>query len=201
MWERLRRFPFPLTLSLICIVLQCFEPWSSTWFAYRAESVLHGQWWRILSGNAVHLGFSHLFLNLSALWFGYFLFPVLRLRKLGPASFLASALGVGLGLLLFSKGIDWYVGLSGALHGMFVAAVVTQFSERRIESSIVLAAIIAKIAYEQLAGSLPGSAWISQGDVIVDAHLYGAVTGLAIGLIYRAMTRPPPEPRQGATRY
>jgi hypothetical protein len=72
------------------------------------------------------------------------------------------------------------VGLSGVLHGLLVAGLLHGLmTPRRRESAVVLALVFAKLAYEQLAGPLPGSAATAGGAVIVDAHLYGAIAGLA----------------------
>ena len=53
----------------------------------------------------------------------------------------------------------------------------------RAESIVILALIFGKIAYEQFAGPVPGSEFASGGPVVVDAHLYGAIGGLAGGIL------------------
>jgi hypothetical protein len=40
--------------------------------------------------------------------------------------------------------------------------------------------VVGKVAYEQIAGPLPGSEATSGGAVIVDAHLYGIIGGTAV---------------------
>jgi len=47
--------------------------------------------------------------------------------------------------------------------------------------------LLAKLAYEQLYGALPGSAATAGGPVIVDAHLYGSIAGIiaAVAILIR----------------
>jgi hypothetical protein len=47
-----------------------------------------------------------------------------------------------------------------------------------------------KLGYEQFAGALPFS---SSGNTIVDAHLYGAVGGIALAIFLRSRPSSPAE--------
>ena len=44
--------------------------------------------------------------------------------------------------------------------------------------------LVAKLAYEQLLGPLPLSSATSGGQVVVDAHLYGALAGALMGTFW-----------------
>jgi len=46
---------------------------------------------------------------------------------------------------------------------------------------ILLVLVVGKLVWEQLTGALPGSESIAGGEVLVDAHLYGAIGGAVIG--------------------
>ncbi len=97
---------------------------------------------------------------------------------------LISALGVSLGLLLLNPGLDWYVGFSGALHGLIIAgAVAATATYARGFGAVLLLCVTGKLVWEQWAGPLPGSAEAAGGNVIVDAHLYGAVAGLVYAIL------------------
>jgi len=60
-----------------------------------------------------------------------------------------------------------------------------------------------KLAWEQLAGPLPGSEALSGGPVVVDAHLYGTSAGLLGVWLLELRRRPagyraaPPPSRRG----
>jgi len=72
--------------------------------------------------------------------------------------------------------------MSGALHGLFVAgAVALLFDEPRLGVGLLLGVAV-KIAYEQFAGAMPFSEGIVGGAVVTDAHLWGALGGLAAAL-------------------
>ena len=77
----------------------------------------------------------------------------------------------------------WYVGLSGVLHGLLVAGAMQGFRTLPSESAIILALVTGKLAWEQLSGPLPGSESVSGGDVVVNAHLFGAIGGAIAGVM------------------
>ncbi|MDH3350645.1 MAG: rhombosortase, partial [Gammaproteobacteria bacterium] len=92
--------------------------------------------------------------------------------------------GVDAGLWFFQTHLLWYVGLSGLLHGLLAAGILGCLGSQRIEVWILAVALIAKLAYEQSVGPLPGSEESTGGHVIVAAHAYGALAGaLAAGLL------------------
>jgi hypothetical protein len=79
------------------------------------------------------------------------------------------------GFVLFEPQLQWYVGLSGVLHGALAAGVVAWWRHETRPLALALTLVlVGKLAWEQWHGALPLS-----GDmpVIVDAHLYGAVGG------------------------
>ena len=101
---------------------------------------------------------------------------------------IACGLGVSCGLY-YASSVDWYVGLSGVLHGILVYGAVRMISLGARLGWLILAAVAVKVAWEQIAGPLPLSAATAGGDVVVDAHLYGAIAGAAaavLGLAGRA---------------
>ncbi len=104
----------------------------------------------------------------------------------------ASVAAIDLGLWFGSPQLEWYVGLSGLLHGMLAAGIVAGFAERNVEALILAVVVTGKLAWEQFAGPLPGSEATSGGAVIVDAHLYGVIGGaLAAAALIRVRGRAP----------
>ena len=150
---------------------------------YDRDAILAGQLWRVLTGHLVHLGGSHLAMNLVGLALIWMLFGRLMSTSAWLATLLSSALTVSLGLLVFNPGLTWYVGLSGVLHGMFLAGAILSIVSGYRAEILLLGFIIAKLAWEQWVGPLPGSAEVAGGDVVVDAHLYGAIAGVIAALV------------------
>ena len=151
------------------------------WFTYRRDAVGAGEWWRIFSGHFVHLEFGHLVLNMTAwlLLCGYAQGAV-------PASLWALtallASGIcGLCMYLFNPELAWVVGLSGLLHG--IAVMVGLYRWRQLSDwtgAMLLALITLKLGWEQWRGPTPGTAQFLEIPVVVDAHLYGALSALCL---------------------
>ena len=156
---------------------------------YERESVLLGEYWRLLSAHFVHLSWAHLFLNLVGLLLGWLIFgedyPV---RRWGGV-FLGSGLAIGFGFLLFDPHLHWYVGLSGVLHGMLAAGLVRWLVSGTREAWWLAALLAAKLVWEQIVGPLPFTEAAAGGPVIEQSHLYGAIGGLVVGLFYAARDR------------
>jgi rhomboid family GlyGly-CTERM serine protease len=177
-----RRWAVPLALALVASALELGGDAARAALRYERAAVLDGEWWRLVSGNLVHLGPRHLLLNLV----GVALVAALGGRALvgvrGPLSACGAMLGVGLGLLAFAPEVGWYVGLSGALHGLLAAWAVEHGADAttRRWGVVVGGALAAKLAWEQLAGPLPFTAAAAGGPVIVVAHLHGAIAGALI---------------------
>ncbi len=139
------------------------------------------QWWRAVTGHFVHLGTGHALLNAA----GAVLVGLLFGRALNGLQWLVvlvlSLAAIDLGFGFRDPSLEWYVGLSGVLHGLFVAGALC---EGRRDGYLLLVALAAKLVYEQLVGPLPGSAEAAGGPVVVNAHLYGAAGGLlAFGVL------------------
>lgn len=141
-----------------------------------------GEWWRVASGHFVHLGWRHVLLNAA----GIVLVWLLVGRAFGAQRWLGSALaiaaGTSAGLWWLTPGVQWYVGLSGVLHGLLVAGLLGQLRIATIESSLLLGAVGLKLAIEQWWGPLPGSESATGGPVVTEAHLFGAVCGALVSL-------------------
>ena len=151
--------------------------------------IANGEAWRLVTGHLVHLGVSHLLLNLAGLLLVWFLVG----RDLRPLQWLAvgfaSIVCIDAGFWLLNPELTWYVGLSGVLHGLLAAGIVVAASDARKDLVMLGVLVVAKLFYEQVAGALPGSGTASGGPVVVDAHLYGAVSGAFAGAIMRRLER------------
>lgn len=169
----------PLAIAALAVLLQAAGG-AEAWRLERA--LVATEPWRFATGHFVHLGWSHLALNLAGLGIVWALFGrALSIRE-WLATMLVCAAGVSLGLLGFSRGLEWYVGLSGMLHGLLAAAALRQWLlQPDLATAMLLLGLAAKLGWEQWAGGDPGTARLIGGAVAVDAHLYGALTGAALG--------------------
>ncbi|WP_405238719.1 rhombosortase [Lentisalinibacter orientalis] len=149
---------------------------------YSRAAVADGEWWRLATGHLVHLGAGHLLLNLA----GLALVGWLTGREYGATGWWlvagVSAAAISAALYLLHPGVAWYVGLSGVLHGLLAGGLVPAL-RRRDTAMMILAALLAgKLAWEAMAGPLPGAEQTAGGPVLVEAHRYGALGGVLAGL-------------------
>jgi len=153
----------------------------------RSEILESAEWWRVLTGNLVHLGFSHLLLNLS----GLALISLLVGHAMSVRQWvfvgLCSMFGVGVGLLAFNPELSWYVGLSGALYGFLLAGAIAEFANHKLFACALAFITVGKIVWEQIYGAANTSEALTGGTVIVDAHLYGMLAGGAAALLLQLL--------------
>jgi rhomboid family GlyGly-CTERM serine protease len=179
-----RHWAWPAALAVLAIAAQ--SAGAAILLRYDRAGIAAGEAWRLASGHLAHLGWTHLAMNVA----GLLLVWLLVGGAFGPLAWgfvvAFSIAGMDAGFWWFSPGLQWYVGLSGLLHAVLVAGAAAGArpgSAARTESWVILALVAAKLAWEQLAGPLPGSAGMAGGPVVVDAHLYGALAGLGAGIL------------------
>jgi len=157
-------------------LLQFGMPVTARWLRYEPAMIHSFEIWRLLGAHFVHLTWRHYLLNAVAL------LAISALYTPAPGVLVwricASAAAVSLGLLWFNPTLAWYVGMSGILHGLLVAGSLRDCMARNVSGAIMLLAVIGKLICEQFNGPMPGSEAAAGGNVIVDAHLYGALGGI-----------------------
>ena len=172
----------PLLLIIVCILAALGGDEAREWLKYDRFAIQSGEFWRLVTGHFAHLSAAHLALNLV----GLILVWLLVGSRATPTAWVSvtvfTVFGINLGFWFLDPNLLWYVGLSGLLHGLLVAGSLAGIREFPAESLIILAVLLAKVVYEQVAGPLPGSEATSGGPVVVNAHLYGAAAGLIAGL-------------------
>jgi len=171
------RSAVPLTMIAISLALALSGPTASNWFRYDREAILAGELWRLITGHFVHLGWKHFIMNIAGLILIWLLFGRLLSTLKWTVCILVNALFISIGFIVLNPELHWYVGLSGVLHGMFVCGAIACIAMGYRAEALLLVLLIGKLIWEQLQGALPGSAAFAGGDVVVDAHLYGAIIG------------------------
>lgn len=180
--ERLLQRHWPLlTVLLPCLLLATLGEPAREWMRYERIGILHGELWRLFTGNFVHLGLGHLLEDMAGLVLLWLLFEDVLASWRMPTLVSIGALAVGLGLLLGDPQVGWYVGISGALDTLWAAGAIGLMRRRDRFGWMLAAVLVAKLVYEQCFGALPFSSVSSGGNVIVDAHLYGALAGTLAG--------------------
>lgn len=144
---------------------------------YARDGLAGGEVWRLVTGHLVHLGPSHMAMNVLALGVLAFVFG----SRLGDRDwllgYLAAALAIDGGLYWLSTGVDWYVGLSGVLHGIWALGAVRAWQLSRIEGLAFGMLLLIKLGYEAVFGPVPLTGAVAAGPVVEVAHAYGATGG------------------------
>ena len=186
-----RHWRLPLALAAVLILLQAAGERPT--LEYERALVLRGEVWRVLTGNLVHLGWVHLGRDGVGLLLIWALLGDRLSEREWLGVMLTSGFAVGIGLLLFAPAIDWYVGVSGVLFGMFCAGALREIPAHPLAGSAMLLGMSAIIAWTLHAGALPGESAGLGGAVVPQAHLFGAVGGAGFMLARggRRGRRPP----------
>lgn len=134
--------------------------------------------WQWLSAHLLHLSPAHLFANLLA----GLLLTLLAIRRRQLAMLLPllllSMLAVDVGLVLQAK-VSWYVGLSGALHGLFAWLMLARSPQPPrwpLQLGWLLGGV--KIYFDLQAEH----SWLGISTV-PQAHLYGFLCGSLLALL------------------
>jgi rhomboid family GlyGly-CTERM serine protease len=187
--RRLRESWVIVALLAVCLLLGAGGDEIRELGRYERHAVEGGEYWRLVSGHLVHLGWGHLWPNLAALAIIGLLFEgVFRNAdwlRLGAAS----AAAIDVGLYLLDPAVLWYVGLSGVLHGFVAAGALALLARRETLGAVLAVGLGAKLLYEQLAGPVPFTAQSVGGPVVVAAHLYGTVGALLAEVAARLARR------------
>ncbi len=187
----IRHWHIALTMGLVSVLIAATGDAGRELLKYDRLAILDGDYYRFVSAHFTHLGVGHLALNLAGLALVWLLVGRYRSAMQWLLITSASIGAISAGFWFIETGLLWYVGLSGILHGLLAAGALAGLRFARSESLIILGALAAKLAWEQLVGAMPASASLSGGEVVVDAHLYGALGGISAGLIlwHRAVGR------------
>ena len=177
-------------LALALLVLQAVAPGDA--LEYR-RAVLAPEPWRALTGHLIHINWSHALINAAALWVVARLYAPDLCATRQATALVVSALMISAALAWLYPAMQWYRGLSGALHGLFFAgAAKWLLSEHRrgLRRLWLPAALLvggwAKVVFEQPdTGALPHAAWLGAA-VVPQAHLVGAACGSVLGALFAA---------------
>lgn len=172
-WDRGRWIWLLLILLLLGAVLGLGDSIGAL-LRYDRSAIAAGGWWRLLTAHIVHLDTHHLMLNELGVVLVWSLFAQDFDAVEWCVIVLSGALAISSGLWWLSPQVSWYVGASGVLHTVMAAGAAKHFALRAWDRWLLILGLCSKLAWEQWGGH-PAHL------VVVDAHLYGAGCGLAVG--------------------
>lgn len=176
------------TILVVVALLALFGDATRDALRYDRAGLVAGQYWRLLGAHLVHLDLAHTILNGAALWLLVAAVGRGILAREWVFIVIGSVVGVDAGLYWLVPELSWYVGLSGVLHGALAGPALLLCLRRRPLGWALLGLLTAKLAWEVYQGPLPGTSALVAGPVVTEAHLFGAIGGLAGALMVWIVT-------------
>ncbi|MFW1857731.1 rhombosortase [Acinetobacter defluvii] len=176
-----KRMLFIASCACISACLQIFQSdfiyWRYTFFT---------EIWRWWTAHWVHVGWVHFALNIIAFACLPFIFPHIQNRFIILLLFILAPLS-SLSFYYLYPSIEAYAGLSGILHGLYVAAAFfyLKFRKERNFAVLVLFLVVVKLIWENTFGQI-GTSQLIGSPVLVEAHLVGAFWGAICAIAYLA---------------
>jgi rhomboid family GlyGly-CTERM serine protease len=192
------KLDFPITAALIGLALILSASlWLGAppaWAMADATQLADGQLWRLVTGPLVHSDYGQAGRDLSMM----LLVGRVWEQPLGPrfVPLLLCCLAVPTAVATTTHfELGTYFGLSGAVNGLFTAALVVDF--RRTRSKLVLALLAfhaVKLGYEVWSGTGLLPMELASGVTpLPEAHVAGALTGLLLALVLWPRRCSPPK--------
>ena len=138
------------------------------------EAFIHGEYWRVLTGAALHGGLIHLAFNSYALYILGKLIETLSNRVHLPVIFLLSAIGGHLMSLAFVPIAPPSIGASGGIIGFLGYLTVYGFYRRKLMSNALLKNMLFNVVFIAFMGVF----------VIPSVDNFAHLGGLLMGAIY-----------------
>lgn len=171
------------TVCIMALSLIVLQYWHDE-LLYQRTLIIQGQWWRLYTGNWVHNNAWHLGLNLSGLFLVNLLSQPWLTQRLLAGLCIWLSVCVGLGLWWFSPQVQWYVGFSGLLYGLFLLCGLHLLKQRDwLGAGLILGGVCAKSLWDWWFTGQSISADLVQAPVIYAAHWYGMLGALAFALL------------------
>lgn len=178
----LRQQKSPALLLLVAILAYVF-PQALNSLEFNRAAIEQYEYWRLFTGHFFHTNLNHLLLNFSGIVLLWLMHGQFYQTKVFFLLCISSCLLTSLSLLLFTE-ISLYVGLSGILHGIFLWGALRDIQTDEKTGYLLVLSLVAKLTYEQVFGASAEVASLINANVAVDAHLYGAISGLIFFIGY-----------------
>jgi rhomboid family GlyGly-CTERM serine protease len=188
-YSSVKSWAAPLALMGLLLLTELLGNSGREWLRYDRSLIGAGEWWRLLTGSFVHLGWWHLFLNEMGLAVLVLLCPQPLSFAVWARRLLLLSVGMSLGLYLFVPQLGFYVGMSGVIHGLFLLGLMPQVLKKDLIALGCLLYLFGKLGWEIYSGAPVSDEQALGGSVVLESHLFGTLSALAYGVIFHVFTR------------
>ncbi len=183
----IQQWAAPIALLVIISLLQIANGVLSPLLDFDRNAIIQGEWWRLLTGHLMHTNLWHLAMNLGAL----LVILAVQGMHLTIARFLvlliAGCLMISLDILFLSPSMMIYSGLSGWLHCLLVWGALADIVKHWSSGWLILLGVFIKVVWEQIHGGSSDIVALIDAKVAIDAHLFGAITGVILFFIMQSV--------------
>ncbi len=163
-----------LPTSLASVVIALFSDYGRTELRFDPILIQSGQYWRLITGHLTHLNFIHLVINLLGLLTIHFIFVnnwQTDDKRFAPLSLMLILSGL---FFIYYPHLQWYVGLSGLLHGLWL---IGAYRSGGLFGLTACTLLIIKIMLEYFDYNQSSRILIDQ-IIFTPAHYLGALSGI-----------------------
>lgn len=172
-------------VSAMLLIIMLLQP---NLMLFERDAINAGEWWRLFTGQFVHISAGHFIGNVLALGVAYLLFSENWRGWKFVTLLLICATTSNMGMYYFHPEIENYVGISGALYGLIAFGALTDWFNKVPFGRIITLGLILKVVYEFYLGPIAFTAAEPSDAIAVQAHLYGAITGFLLALLLAVKT-------------
>ena len=177
-----KSFLFFIITALIISLIWLLGQSTLEMLMYHRAAIIEGQYWRFITGHLVHSNGWHLLLNLASLIMIGLLFSQHLSIKTWLLVFLCSAFSISAAYFWTAPEFDYYVGISAVLYAVIIIGAMLDFKEQPLVAVLILLVVTGRVIWQQFSGSVDALAELIDERVAIESHLFGIITGYAIGL-------------------
>ncbi len=180
------QYKLSLLVTGLSLLVMLLAPESIKFLRYEFSSVNDGELWRILTANFCHSNWNHWMLNIAGLWLmDIFYQPVLSQKLRSYCLLFCITLNV-LFLHWFME-LNWYVGLSGALHGFLIGGALLSWKSGKWINLSIVTFTIGKLFTESFWQINSGTEKLINANVVEEAHVFGALSAFIFFTLWTIM--------------
>ena len=113
----------PAVLGFLCLLAALAGDTGRAWLSWDRAAITDIEIWRLVTGHLVHMGWPHFALNAVGLVLVWLLVGDRLATRSWLLVIVVTIAGTDLGFWYLEPELQWYVGMSGLLHGLLIAGL------------------------------------------------------------------------------